>query len=194
MLSSVLARYWWTTLLRGVVWILFGLTTFVLPRISLLTLTLVFGFFALVDGVAHVVSAFGGRQESGKWWVLLISGIAGILVGVLTFVSPGITAIGLLFYIAAWAIFTGILAIVAAIHLRKEIEGEFWLALAGLASVLFGVVLVARPGAGALALLWLIASYAIAFGVILIVLAFRARAFAGHVSAGLKGPASAATR
>jgi uncharacterized membrane protein HdeD (DUF308 family) len=194
MLSNVLSHYWWTTLFRGIAWILFGIVVFTHPGLSLVTLTLVFGVFALVDGIGNVVNAFGGRQEYKNWWVLLLTGLAGILVGILTFISPGLTALGLLYYIAFWAIATGILGIVAAIHLRKEIEGEFWLGLAGLASVAFGVLLVARPGAGALTVLWLIASYAIAFGVILIILAFKARAFVDRVAAALKGPASASPR
>jgi uncharacterized membrane protein HdeD (DUF308 family) len=138
------------------------------------------------------VSAVGGRQEYQNWWVLLLAGLAGIVVGVLTFVSPGVTALGLLYFIAIWAIATGILAIVAAIHLRKEIEGEFWLGLAGFASVVFGVLLVARPGAGALTVLWLIASYAIAFGVMLVILAFKERTFVNLVRAAVKGPAASA--
>ena len=128
MLSNVLSRYWWMTLLRGVAWILFGIAMFAQPAISLVTLTLLFGFFALVDGVSNVASALGGRRVD-NWWVLLLWGLAGILVGVLTFLSPGVTALGLLYYIAIWAIATGILGIVTAVRLRKEIEansGSVW--------------------------------------------------------------------
>jgi uncharacterized membrane protein HdeD (DUF308 family) len=189
MLSNVLSRYWWMTLLRGVAWILFGMAIFAQPGLSLVTLTLLFGFFALVDGVSNAASALGGRQEYDNWWVLLLWGLAGILVGVLTFLSPGVTALGLLYYIAIWAIATGVLGIVTAVRLRKEIEGEFWLGLGGLASIAFGVLLVARPGAGALTVLWLIACYAIAFGAILIILAFKARAFVKGVTAAVRGPA-----
>ena len=187
MLANVLSQYWWMTLLRGVVSILFGLIVFAQPGISLVALTLTFGVFALADGIGNVVSAIGGRRKSENWWILLLVGLAGILVGGLAFLSPGAMALGLLFYIAIWAIATGILWFIAAIHLRKEIEGEFWLALAGLASVAFGVLLMARPGAGALTVLWLIASYAIAFGVILILLAFKARGFVNAVRTVVKG-------
>jgi uncharacterized membrane protein HdeD (DUF308 family) len=183
MLSNVLSRYWWITLLRGVFWILFALAIFLMPGVSLLTLTLMFGFFVLLDGVTKVASAFSGRHEYVNWWVQLVAGLAGILVGILTFVSPGTTVLALILYIAIWAIATGILEIVTAIHLRKEIEGEFWLVLAGLATVVFGVLLVARPGVGALTVLWMIAAYALVIGVTLIVVAFRARSFVNRLRA-----------
>jgi uncharacterized membrane protein HdeD (DUF308 family) len=177
MFVSILSRYWWMILLRGLIWILFGIVIFVQPAISLVTLTLMFGVFALGDGIASVVSAIGGRREHENWWVLLLAGLTGIGAGLLTFWAPGITALALLFYIAIWAIATGLLELVAAIRLRKEIEGEFWLALAGLISIAFGVLIVARPGVGVLSVLWMIGGFAIAFGLILIGLAFRVRRF-----------------
>jgi uncharacterized membrane protein HdeD (DUF308 family) len=187
MFSNILRRYWWMTLLRGVISILFGIVIFAQPAISLLTLTLTFGIFAAADGITNIVSAIGGRKENENWWVLLLVGLAGVGAGVLTFITPGLTALALLFYVAAWAIATGLLEIVAAIRLRKEIEGEFWLFLAGLLSVAFGVLLMARPGLGALSVLWLIGGYAIAFGIILIGLALRARSFVRrtHAAAGV---------
>ena len=188
MLSKILSAYWWTTLLRGVVWILFGIVVFAMPGISLVTLTLLFGFFALADGVANVVSAFGGRKENQNWWMLLLAGIAGILVGVITFVTPGITAFGLLMFIAFWAIATGVLEVMTAIKLRKEIEGEFWLGLAGVVSILFGAFIVARPGAGALAVLILIAAYSVALGVILVILSFKARGFVNRLTNAMRRP------
>src|SRR5262245_58153403 len=181
MLAQVLSRYWWMTLIRGVIAILFGIMLFVWPQISLASLVLLFGVFALADGVANVATAVGGRGEHESWWVLLLAGLAGIAVGILTVFNPGATALGLLVYIAIWAVATGLLEIVAAIRLRKEIEGEFWLVLAGVASVVFGMFLVARPEAGALAVLWFIAAYAIVFGAILIFLAFEARGFVKRV-------------
>jgi len=181
MLSTILARFWWMILLRGILAILFGLLVFAWPGITLLSLVFLFGFYALADGIANVVTAIGGRGEQEHWWVLLLLGLAGVALGILTFLNPGLTALALLFYIAVWAIVTGVLQIVAAIRLRKEVEGEFWLALAGAASVGLGLLLLARPGEGALAVLGIIGFYAILYGVVLLILAFRARAFARNV-------------
>jgi uncharacterized membrane protein HdeD (DUF308 family) len=168
--------------LRGVAAIIFGVLTWVLPGISLVSLVLLFGAYATVDGILNIWVAFAGPREEESWWVLLLWGLVGIGVGILTFTHPDLTALALLFYIAAWAIATGVLEIVAAIRLRKVIEGEWWLILAGLASVVFGVLLMARPGVGALAVLWLIASYAIVFGVFLLLLAFKVRGFVRKIA------------
>jgi uncharacterized membrane protein HdeD (DUF308 family) len=184
MFAKILSTYWWMTLIRGILWVLFGIFVFAEPGISLLTLTLYVGALFLVDGVANMVSAIGGRKEQEHWWLLLLAGLAGVGVGLLTFMNPAITGLALLFYIAIWAIATGLLEIGAAIRLRREIQGEFWLILAGLVSVGFGVLLVARPIQGALAVLWIIGTFAIAFGVILVVLAIRARGFVKR----LEGP------
>jgi uncharacterized membrane protein HdeD (DUF308 family) len=183
-ISAVLARNWWLLLLRGIIAILFGILTYFQPGISLATLVLLFGAFVFADGAIGVWQAISARKERENWWVLLLGGLLGIGVGVLTLFHPGVTALALLFYIAIWAIATGVLEIVAAIRLRKEIEGEWLLGLAGVASVLFGVLLIARPEVGALAVLWLIAAYAIAFGVILVLLAFKARGFARRLQEG----------
>lgn len=183
MFAKILSRFWWMILVRGVLSVLFGIMVFAWPGISLLSLLLLFGAFVLADGFGNVVTAIGGRREQENWWVLLLAGLAGMALGILTFFNPGLTALALLFYIAIWAIATGLLQIVAAIRLRKEIEGEFWMGLGGLASVVFGMLLVARPGEGALAVLWLIAAYAIAFGAILIVLALKARGFVKRIEA-----------
>jgi len=175
MLADILSRYWWMTLLRGLFWILFGIVIYARPGISVLSLTLALGLVMFVDGVINAVNAFSGRKEHDDWWVLLLVGLAGIGVGVLTFYNPAATAIAVVLYVAIWAIATGLLEIVAAVRLRKQITGEFWLALAGIASVAFGVLLAARPGVGALTILWLIGAYAIVFGVILVLLAFKVR-------------------
>lgn len=176
-LASAISKTWWILLLRGFFAILFGVLTWVQPGISLATLVLLFGIYALADGVLGVWTAVSTRDEEEHWWVLLLWGLVGIGVGILTLVAPGVTELALLFYIAIWAIGTGVLQIVAAIRLRKEIEGEWRLVLGGLASVVFGVILVARPGLGALAVLWMIATYAVIFGVVLVILALKARSF-----------------
>lgn len=177
-LSSMLSRNWWLLLLRGIAAILFGVLTWFMPGLSLATLVLLFGAYALVDGIFGIWSAFAGRKQNENWWLLLLWALVGIAAGILTFMAPGVTALALLFYIAAWAIVTGVLQIVAAIRLRKEIRGEWLMILAGLASVAFGVLLMAQPGVGALAVIWLIATYGMVFGVLLVILAFKARSFA----------------
>lgn len=181
-LAAILHRTWWVLLLRGLVAIVFGILTWGLPGISLGVLVLLFGAYSMMDGILGVCTAIAGRKEHESWWVLLLGGLLGIGVGVLTFLAPGITALALLFYIAIWAIATGVLEIVAAIRLRGEVEGEWWFILGGFASVVFGVLLMAQPGVGALALLWLIAGYAVVFGVFLVMLAFKARAFGRRVA------------
>ena len=181
MLADILSRYWWMTLLRGLFWILFGIVIFARPGISLLSLTLALGVIMFVDGIINVVNAFSGRTQHDDWWVLLLTGLAGIGLGLLTWYNPAATALAVVFYVAIWAVATGLLEIVAAVRLRKQIEGEFWLGLAGVISVIFGVLLVARPAAGVLTVLWLIGVYAIAFGVVLVFLALRVKSVAKRV-------------
>jgi uncharacterized membrane protein HdeD (DUF308 family) len=177
--ASILSRAWWLLLLRGLVAIAFGILTYVQPGLSLSTLIWLFGFYSLVDGVLDAGTALFGGKEQDHRWTLFLGGLLGIGIGFLTLSSPDLTALALLFYIAIWAIARGLLEIVAAIRLRKEIHGEWMLILGGLASVAFGALLIARPAAGALTVLWLIAGYAVIFGVLHVMLAFRARSF-GH--------------
>lgn len=174
-LATMLFRNWWLLLLRGIAAIAFGVLTWLMPAISLTVLVLLFGAYAMADGVLAVWMSIAGRGEHEHWWVVLLWGLVGIGVGILTFLAPGVTALALLFYIAVWAIATGVLEIAAAVRLRREIEGEWVLVLAGIVSVAFGVLLAANPGAGALAVLWLIGSYAVVFGALLVVLSFKAR-------------------
>jgi uncharacterized membrane protein HdeD (DUF308 family) len=172
---TILARNWWILAIRGVAAILFGIAAFAWPEITLTVLVLLFAAYALVDGIFSVIAAFKDRKEHGQWWILLMEGLIGIAVGIVVGGWPRITALVLLYLIVGWAIATGILEIVVAFLLRKEIEGEWLLALSGILSILLGVVLGARPSAGALAIVWLIAAYAVALGVLLIILAFRLR-------------------
>jgi len=169
-----LCRNWWLILLRGIAAIVFGLLTFVWPGVTLLTLVLFYGAFALVDGVLAIAAAVMGGQPAPRWWLALI-GLLGIAVGILTFAWPGVTALVLLLFIGGWAIATGILQIVGAIRLRKEIDNEWLLIACGVISVLFGLILVAQPGTGALALLYVIGFYAILWGILLVVLSLRLR-------------------
>jgi uncharacterized membrane protein HdeD (DUF308 family) len=185
-LATILSRNWWVLLLRGIAAIAFGVLTWFQPGISLASLVLLFGVYSMADGILGTWTAIAGRKERDHWWVLLLEGLVGIGVGLLTLFAPGVTALALLFYIAIWAIATGVLEIVAAIRLRKEIEGEWLLVLGGLASVVFGILLMARPGVGVLAVLWLVAAYAVVFGVLLVILAFKARSFGRQLAAGGK--------
>jgi uncharacterized membrane protein HdeD (DUF308 family) len=170
-----LARNWWVLAIRGVAAILFGIAAFLWSGVTLAVLVLLFGAYALVDGIFAVVAGITARKEQERWWMMILEGLVGIGIGVVTFVWPGITALVLLYFIAAWSIVTGAFEIAAAIRLRQEIEGEWLLALAGIASLIFGILLVVQPGSGALALIWLIGAYALVFGILMLVLAFRLR-------------------
>jgi uncharacterized membrane protein HdeD (DUF308 family) len=172
---SVLARNWGMVLVRGVVALLFGLLTFFRPGISLAALVILFGAYALVDGLIAVWSALANRHEEPRWGALLFGGLAAIAVGVVTFLMPGITALALLYLIGAWAIVRGVAEIAMAIQLRKVLTGEWLLALAGVVSVAFGLFLFASPRTGALAVVLWIGFWAAVLGVILIALAFRLR-------------------
>jgi uncharacterized membrane protein HdeD (DUF308 family) len=171
---DALARNWWALALRGVAAVLFGLLTFFLPGITLVTLVLLFGAYALVDGIFNVAAFF---RVASHHWALLIEGVIGIIAGLLTFTWPAITAVALLYLIAFWGIFTGVFEIVAGIRLRKVIANEWLLLLMGVLSALFGLLILFEPGAGALAIVLWIGVYALMFGIVLLTLAFRLR---GH--------------
>jgi uncharacterized membrane protein HdeD (DUF308 family) len=164
---------WWGLALRGIIAILFGAATLAMPGITLFTLVLLFGAYAIVEGVVAVVSSIQVRKEQQYWWVILLEGLVSIAAGVLTFAWPAISGLALLFVIAFWAIAHGVLEIVAAVKLRKQIHGEWLLGLSGLLSIAFGVVMIAYPGVGALAMAMVIGIYAIIFGVLLIILGGR---------------------
>jgi uncharacterized membrane protein HdeD (DUF308 family) len=167
--------HWWALALRGVIAILFGLAAFLRPDIALGALILLFGAYALVDGVFAIVGVFGGTRSGTPRWLLLLEGVVSILAGLIAFIFPGLTAIALLYLVAAWAIVTGIAEIATAIRLRQEIRGEWALILGGILSVLFGLLLAVLPGVGILSLIWLIGAYAVVFGVLLLIAAFRVR-------------------
>ena len=172
---NTIARNWWALALRGLAAVLFGLLTFFVPGVTLVTLVLLFGAYALLDGLFNVLAFF---RVASHHWALLIEGVIGIIAGVLTFAWPAITAIALLYVIAFWAIFTGVFEIVAGIRLRKVIANEWLLLLMGVLSALFGLLILFAPGAGALAIVLWIGAYALIFGIFLLALAFRLR---GHM-------------
>jgi uncharacterized membrane protein HdeD (DUF308 family) len=173
-LLHALAKNWWLEVLRGVAAVIFGILAFVWPGLTLLTLVLFWGAYALVDGVLAIVAAIKGGNPMPRWWLAIV-GLAGIVAGVLTFLVPGITALVLLIFIAVWAIVLGVMEIYGAIRLRKEIEGEWLLILNGALSVLFGLILLWRPGVGALAVVWIIGAYAIILGIIYIAFGVKLR-------------------
>jgi len=175
--ADALARNWWVVLLRGLAGIIFGVLTFIWPELSFAALVLLFGAYAFADGVLALITALRQRGND-RWWLLVLHGILGMAVGVVTLLWPGITALALLYLIAAWALLTGALEIAAAIRLRKVITGEWLLVIAGIAAVALGVLLVLFPGPGALALVIWIGAYALVAGVLLVMLAFRLRSWA----------------
>ncbi|HEX5386570.1 MAG TPA: DUF308 domain-containing protein [Gemmatimonadales bacterium] len=174
------ASHWWVLALRGAVAILFGLAALFWPAATLAAVVLVYGAFAFADGILAVVA--GAR---GRWGGLLLAGILGIIVGIIALIWPGITALALVFVIAAWAIVTGIMEIAAAVQLRREITGEWLLALVGVASLAFGILIALFPGAGALSILWVLGIYAIIYGVLQLFLGFRLRNLPSRLAARL---------
>ncbi len=171
---ALLARNWWMIALRGLAAVLLSLAALFLPGITLEMLIFLFGAYVLLDGVFDIAVSIADCVGERRWWVLL-EGLTGVVVGVATFVWPNLTEFVLLYLIAVWAIVTGILAILGAIDLHDEIEGEWLLALSGLLSLIFGVWVAVRPAAGALAIIWMLGLYAIVLGVLLLLLAFRLR-------------------
>ena len=171
----LLARSWWMVALRGLAGVLFGVVAVVWPAITLTALVLLFGAYALVDGIFTAIAALRCRSECDQWWLLLVEGLIGVALGILALIWPGITALALLYLIAAGAVATGVLEIVVAIVLRSEMRNEWLLILGGIILVIAGLIMVIWPQAGALAVLGIIAASAIFFGVLLIALAFRLR-------------------
>ena len=174
-LSRDFCRNWIWVLLRGVLAVAFGVLAFMHPLLAGLSLTLLWGAYALTEGVVALVVAFRVRKAGRPIWPLILMAVLGIVAGVMTFIAPRMTAIALLLLIAAWAVVVGGLMIVTAVRLRDEIEGEWFLGLAGLLSVVFGLAMCAFPGTGAVAVVWVIAAHAVAFGVLLVLFAFKIR-------------------
>src|SRR5215510_9845741 len=172
---NLMTQNWWAIALRGLVAVLFGIAAFMWPGITLRFLVALFGAYALVDGIFAIIESFRRDVVRERWWALLIEGIVGVAIGVLTFIWPGLTAMGLLFLIAFWAIVTGVFEIITAIRLRHEIRGEWMLALIAILSMAFGFLLVAFPATGALSVILIIGAFAFATGALMIALAFKLR-------------------
>jgi uncharacterized membrane protein HdeD (DUF308 family) len=178
---DAIAKRWWMLVVRGIAAMAFGVLAIVWTSSSLLALVLVWSAYALIDGVTSLALAVRAGRARQRWGWLLFDGLVGIAAAALTVLWPQITAVALLMLIAAWAVITGIAKIVAAIELRRVIRGEWFLGLSGLVSIIFGVLMMIFPGAGALAVVTIIGVYAIAFGALLTVLGFRIRSLAMHV-------------
>jgi uncharacterized membrane protein HdeD (DUF308 family) len=173
--TVALSRWWWTFVLRGILAILFGILAFLAPGWGIAILVGLFAAWAIVDGVTSAWTGIRSRGTDRNWWLEVIEGIVSILAGLIALVLPGFAAEILVLLIGAWAIVTGAFQIWSAIRLREQISGEVWLGLAGLASILFGIVLILFPKAGALSVVWLIGSGALVFGAFLVMLGWRLR-------------------
>jgi uncharacterized membrane protein HdeD (DUF308 family) len=174
--QELASRTYQAFIVRGILAVLFGLLIFFMPGMALLTLIYLFGVYAIIEGVLNIAAAVRktrARQE--PWWVLLLAGVVSVIAGLLAFFMPGVTALALLYVIAAWSVVSGVLHIAAAIRIRKQVTGEWMLALSGVLSVVFGVLLVAVPGAGALAVVLWIGAYAFVIGVLQIALGIKLR-------------------
>ena len=170
----VMARAWWTFILRGVLAIGFGLVCLLFPPVAIIGLATLFGFWLIMDGIAGLTGTWGARRGGGSW-VSILEALAGLLAGILAILWPVITALVLVILVGVWAIVTGAFELWAAVRLGEQIKGELFLGIAGLISILFGLYVIIFPGAGILSVLWLIAVFAIAFGVSLIGLGWRLR-------------------
>ena len=173
----VLAKNWWSLVIRGIIAIVLGVIALAWPGITLAALVLLFGAYALLDGVVSLIGAVRAIERHQRWGALLFEGIAGILAAVITVFWPAITALALVYIIAAWAIVTGIAEIMAAVRLRRHVSGEWILAVIGVASLLFGALMAAAPLAGELVIALWFGGYAFVFGVLLVALGLRLRSW-----------------
>jgi uncharacterized membrane protein HdeD (DUF308 family) len=174
-MSAVLAQNWWLVALRGVFAVLFGIVAFAAPGATILSLVLLFSAYMLVDGVCAIVSAVRAARAGERWGFLVLEGVADIALGVVVLVWPGLTVLAFVLMMAAWAVVSGALMLAASFRLHRA-HGRGWLALGGVVSIVYGIMLVIAPLIGALVLTWWLGAYALVFGVALLVLAFRLRA------------------
>jgi uncharacterized membrane protein HdeD (DUF308 family) len=174
-LSAVLARNWWAIAIRGVVGIAVGVVAFAMPAATMLALVLLFAAYMLIDGVFAIIAAVRAARQHDRWGLLVLEGIADIVAGAIAVLWPGITVLAFVLLVAAWALVSGTLMVMAAFHLNID-HGRWWLALGGVASIVYGVLLIVAPLIGALVLTWWFGIYAFVFGAALLVLAFRLKA------------------
>lgn len=172
-LLRVMSDNWWVLLLRGIAAVIFGLIALAMPGLTLMVLLITFGVYAVFDGILAIVTGFRRKGADDQWWAWALDGVLSVLIGLMALFWPAATAVAFILWMAAWAIVAGIFRIIAAIRLRREIDGEWALGLSGLLLVLWGVLLVLLPAAGLLGFAWMIGGLALLIGVTLIVLAFR---------------------
>jgi uncharacterized membrane protein HdeD (DUF308 family) len=177
-MAAILAGNWWVFAARGVLAILLAVFAFARPDITFTFLVLLFGAYAFFDGLFAIAAALEGVSPARRWWAVLLEGVVGLTIGILTFTAPPVVGLGIIWAIAFWAVLTGIFEILAAFRLRRSVRGEWWLALAGVLSILLGILVFVNPAAGALWLAWLLGAYALLFGVTMFGLAIRLRHWA----------------
>jgi uncharacterized membrane protein HdeD (DUF308 family) len=173
-LLNALAKHWWLFLVRGIVAIVFGLLAFFTPGATLVALVLLWAIYAIADGVSAIWASFSGANAGARWW-LLLAGASGVLAGAFAVIQPAIAALAFLMIVGIWTLAVGVMQVIGAIRLRKEIDGEWWLLLTGVVNILFGVFLLAQPVEGAVAIGWLIGTFAILIGVFYVFFALRLR-------------------
>jgi len=171
----IYGKYWWSFLVRGIMATLFGVVAIVLPGVTMEILAVLLAAFLIVDGLFSFIASFQVRRMQISWGPLLFEGVAGMALGLFTFIWPGLTVLAIVLVIGLWAMLTGVLEIIAGVKLRNEIQGEWLLVSSGVLSLLFSVILLTSPGVGAVAIAWMIGVYALVFGVSLIFLGIRLR-------------------
>ena len=174
---ELFSRNWWVYVVRGVLALIFGMYAWFMPGVAMRVLLMFFGIFVLIEGIFAIAGSIAGRKYSELWWIVLLEGIAGLALGLLTLIRPGFVATGIIIFIAVWAIWGGVFRIIAAIRLRRELDSEWLLAFGGVVSILFGLMLFRHPGTGIVAISWLIGFFASMFGVLLISFGIKAKKF-----------------
>jgi uncharacterized membrane protein HdeD (DUF308 family) len=171
-------EHWWALALRAGAAIIMAIIAFALPAVTLVAIVLLFGFYAVIDGVLALIAAFREIRNHGHWGVMLLEGVIGIAAGVIALLWPGIGALALTLIVAAWALATGVLEVIMAIRLRRVITGEWLLIVSGVLSIALAIVVAIFPGVGALALIWWMGAYALVYGIVMLTLSLRLRRLA----------------